>query len=509
MSGSWTSGYVSEISYTYGFYKELTPALIRLALLSRGLNAPDAAQPLAYCELGCGQGVSTNLLAAANPAVEFHATDFNPAQIAGAQALARAAGTPNVHFYEDSFQDFTDNPKLPSFDIIALHGIYSWISAENRQAIVRFIGRHLKPGGVVYISYNTMPGWAPIMPLRRLLVDHAGTSTGPILPRIEQALAFAQTMHDKGGRYFTANPGLKDRLQLLSKQPRSYLAHEYMNRDWTPFYFADVAQELSEAKLGFGCSANLMDHIDSVSLLPDQQSVLGEIQDPVRREGVRDYLVNQQFRRDLFLKGALPMPALAHRKAWLETRFALVVDVAEVKLTISAGVGQVALHEPTYTPLLRMLAEGSASVETMLRSPEIAQIGQARVVQALSVMTAVGYLAPCLPVEGLSDRRVRTDAFNKAVMELAESNADLGYLASPLTGSGINLDRISLLLLSGLLRGADPVTFAWSALKLIGQRLLKDGKAIETDDGNIAELKARFADFEAKQLPLLRKLEIA
>ena len=45
-------------------------------------------------ELGCGQGFSTNLLAAANPHIRFHATDFNPGHIVGAQSLAQAGGSP-------------------------------------------------------------------------------------------------------------------------------------------------------------------------------------------------------------------------------------------------------------------------------------------------------------------------------------------------------------------------------------------------------------------------------
>jgi len=44
---------------------------------------------------------------------------------------------------------------LPDFDYIGLHGIWSWISDENRQVIVDFIRKKLKVGGVLYISYNT------------------------------------------------------------------------------------------------------------------------------------------------------------------------------------------------------------------------------------------------------------------------------------------------------------------------------------------------------------------
>jgi predicted O-methyltransferase YrrM len=88
---NWSAGYVVDVEYTHGFYQELTPSLLAFLVLLQGVQAPDlGSSSLAYCELGCGQGFSTNLLAAANPHIQFHATDFNPGHIVGAQSLAQA-----------------------------------------------------------------------------------------------------------------------------------------------------------------------------------------------------------------------------------------------------------------------------------------------------------------------------------------------------------------------------------------------------------------------------------
>ena len=179
----WSSGYVVDVTYTHGFYGELAPSFLAFAALLQGYAAPGRdGEPVTYCELGCGQGRTVNLLAGANPQVQFYANDFNPAHIAGARNLARTAKLSNVHFFDDSFAEFVSNRDLPPFDIVSLHGIYSWISEENRSHIVRFIKERLKPGGLVYISYNAMPGWAPLMPLRRMLAEYAAAQgSGNIL----------------------------------------------------------------------------------------------------------------------------------------------------------------------------------------------------------------------------------------------------------------------------------------------------------------------------------------
>ncbi len=85
------------------------------------------------------------------------------------------------------------------------------------------------------------------------------------------------------------NASLAGRLEKIKGMSRSYLAHEYMNADWTPFYFADVTRELAEAKLSFLCSAHLLDAVDAINLTADQQVLLNAVQDPVRRQGLRDY----------------------------------------------------------------------------------------------------------------------------------------------------------------------------------------------------------------------------
>lgn len=42
-----------------------------------------------------------------------------------------------------------------------------------------------------------------------------------------------------------------------------------------------------------------------------------------------------------------------------------------------------------------------------------------------------------------------------------------------------------------------------------GQRLVKDGAALEKPEDNIAELKRQAAEFESKTLPVLKALKVA
>ena len=194
MSDTWNEGYFTDVGYTYGYYREINPVFQRFCLLLRGFAAPAPAPDAQHCELGFGQGVSVNIHAAANPG-GYVATDFNPGHAAHALALARAAGS-GARLYDDSFEQLLERADLPQFDSISLHGIWTWVSRDNHRVIAEFARRHLKPGGVFYISYNCFPGWSPAYPLRQLFAVHDRFAATPhgAAQRVDAALKFSQDL---------------------------------------------------------------------------------------------------------------------------------------------------------------------------------------------------------------------------------------------------------------------------------------------------------------------------
>lgn len=507
---AWSSGYVTDIGYTHGVYRELTPSFLSFVALVAGTRAPDPDSPLNYCELGCGQGFSANLFAAANPHIQVYANDFNPSHIHGAQSLAALAGMQNVHFFDSSFAEFRDEPGLPQFDMICLHGIYSWISAENRGHIVEFIRAKLKPGGLVYISYNALPAWSVRMPLRRLMADHAAKISGPTAVRVEESLSYIQRLVDAEPRFFMVVQGLSDAFRQIKDQNRNYLAHEYFNRDLIPLYHADVAEELSDAKLSYIGSAAILEDIDILNFTADQQTFLGSINDRTERETLKDYLLNRQFRRDVFIKGPVPLLADEARACWRQTRFVLSTRREDIHLKVTGALGEAQLQEDAYNPLLDALVAGPATVDQLLSDPAVVAVGSDRLMQAFAVLVGAGHLQPALDAAGDAERAASTRAFNLAVLNKARSSDDLQNLASPVTGGSITVDRFARLFLLAQQTGEEDVpAFAWEQLKNTGVKLQKHDKPLETDAENLEEMRTIFQSFSLRLLPVLKSLGVA
>ena len=507
----WTAGYVADIGYTYGYYTELNPLRVRLAFLNAGLVPPEMG---AACELGFGQGMSANLHAAAS-VVQWSGTDFNPAQAGFAQELARVAES-GAQLFDEAFDAFCSRPELPEFDYIGLHGIWSWISDENRTVIVDFIRRKLKVGGVLYISYNTQPGWAAMVPMRDLLTEHAevlGADGAGIVHRIDSALAFADQLLAANPAYARANPQIAERIQRIKAQDRHYVAHEYFNRDWQPMAFAKMAQWLEPAKLQWACSAHYLDAIDAVNLSAEQQALLAGIPDPMFRQTTRDFCVNQQFRKDYWVKGARKLSALEQAEALRAQRILLVQPRADVSLKVTGSLGEANLQQAVYGPILDQLADHKTkSLGDLEKALQPSGIRFVQINEAVMVLASAGVVLAVQGDEATAKAKKRTDRLNTHLMTKARSSNELNYLASPVTGGGVTVPRFQQLFLLAKQHGhkqpQDWANFVWNLLAMQGQRLIKDGKTLETPEDNLAELTRQAIEFAEKRLPILKALQI-
>jgi hypothetical protein len=295
----------------------------------------------------------------------------------------------------------------------------------------------------------------------------------------------------------------------MKNQSRAYLAHEYFNRDLTPFYFSELAHELSEAKLTWAGSAHVLDSVDGINLTAEQRELLGEIGDPILRQTFRDHVVDQQFRRDIFVKGPKPLSRIASREGWLGTRFALSGAASGIPRTMRGNLGEMTLDVATYDPLLATLDGGPRSLRDVMEEPAIAKVGLTKIQQALTFLVGEGHCHPCLPADGESDRQAQAAGFNAAVAETAREGDTYSTLASPVTGGGIRVSRMNQLIWLAKRQGVPDVPgFIWEALQRVGQRVMKEGKALASAEENLAELRTMVGAYEREVGPVLANLGV-
>ena len=508
---TWSDGYFTETGYTYGYYREISPLFLRFCLLLKGFDTLQPSPDSCHCELGFGQGVSVNIHAASTPG-SYIATDFNASHAFAAQNMVQASGA-KAALYDDSFEQLLNRQDLPQFDSICLHGIWTWISTENHKIIVEFARRHLKPGGIFYISYNCFPGWAPAYPLRQIMAlhDRFMGSPGDALNRVGQALDFTARLLETNPAYSLAVPNLKNRLEGIQKQDKSYIAHEYFNREWNCMYFTDVVEHLEAAKLEFVASANPLDYVDAVNLTAEAQAFLKDIPSPIFREQARDYFVSAQFRKDIFVRGPRKLSASEQSARLQETRVALLCAAEDVSMTVKGACGEANLHEHIYKPLLAALADKKYAPKTLRELKQaLPEMDFASLLSAITVLAGAGHVQPCQDEKPF----LKTcKALNQHLMERAVHSGEITYLASPVLGGAVTLSRFQLLFCLALQKGhkkpEDWAAYVWQVLSAQGQKLVKNGVTLESAEENTQELTEQAVHFGEKRLAILKALLVA
>lgn len=511
VSTDWNAGYVTDVNYTFGYYAELNPFRCRLPLLMVGRHAPKIENA---CELGFGQGLSVSIHAAAQPSINWYGTDFNPSQAAFAAEMARLSGS-DAKLYDEAFSEFCNRRDLPDFDFIGLHGIWTWISDENRGVLVDFVRRKLRPGGVLYISYNTLPGWSAAAPIRHLMKRHADVMGAPgqgVIGQTDAALGFIDEFLGVEPLYAKNNPVAVERLKQIKGQDRQYLAHEYMNRDWHPMYFADIESWLSDAKVGFASSAHTIDNLYDVNMTPAQIEFMRKVPDVSLRETIRDFCVNQQFRRDYWVRGVRALVGHEQIAAIRDERVVLVQGKEKLPTKVHGFLGEAGLLDEIYHPIFELLLDHKPhsilEIETHVGARNVT-LGQLN--SALGILLGLGTIQPAAPGQDVTKAKARTQALNKAIVRRSLSVGDIGYFASPVTGGAVNAPRFQQLFWLSKQNGGktpdDWAGYAWQVLKSQGQAIIRDGALLPGDD-SLLELKVQAEAWGTEVAPVWAALGI-
>ena len=442
MSATDALGYVTDASYPDRFHRELSPAWLNYVAALNGAAPRDLDQPFDYLELGCAFGHSTMTNAAAFPLARFHGCDVNAQHIDGAQRLASALSIGNVQFHRASFHELAARD-LPSFDFIALHGVYSWVDADARSAIRRVIGERLKLGGLLYVSYNCLPGWAAEVPLRRLLVELAATAAGDSAERSRAAVESLRQLAQRKGRYFSANAEAQVAVEAYAKEPSGYLAHEFLNRAWEPFYSIDVADELAEVGVRRIGSATLADNHEPLLIDEAVAELLRRLPALRQRDLALDFAVNRRFRRDVFVRGAAETDAVEITRRIAEQPIGCAGDPSGLGAAVRVPRGEIRFQESFIGELKGLLATGSVTVGEAVTTLGGEGRDAAEIARNMLYLVAAGALVPfarAFSVNGANaPRRFATTTIERVFAHIVATGAARA-VPSEVFGNGIAIE---------------------------------------------------------------------
>jgi len=340
------NGYSMDIPYLRDFKPMLAPAWLDHVALVAGVEPPvrtgwfcmvrPRLRPGGHRRHPCRDPSDRYV-----PRHRCHAGAHRPCPTAGGGEAAIS----NACFHGIDFAAALDL-ELPQFDYIVAHGVYTWIDPESQRVLRQFIDRRLKPGGLVYLSYNAMPGWARDLPFQRLVRELGLTFPGDNAARFAAAAGIIRALAAARVPALEASFTVRELDQRPEDYAPAYLVHEFMPAAWRPLYVTEVRAAMATIGLTPVGSATLSENLDWMVLDEAARKTLATISElDAPRAGPRLYL-DQRFRCDVFARGNRRLGADERAGRIFSSTFALARPVPVIQYTTPTPAGPVLYDTP-------------------------------------------------------------------------------------------------------------------------------------------------------------------
>lgn len=247
-------------------------------------------------ELGCGDGANLAPMAAQYPGSRFTGLDLARLPIARAEALSAQIGLRNAAWLAADLCDW--QPQGP-YDYIIVHGLYSWVPAAVRQALLRLLERALAPQGIAFVSYNCYPGCHRRAQVREMLRYHV-EGLGSEQTRLSEARALLQLLIGARAETDAAAQAWRRELERSARSSDGALFHDDLAEFNQPFYFHEFLAQAEGAGLQFLAEAELP-AMGMHGLSVEARTALGQL-DPLAREQYLDFVRERRFRQSLLCR---------------------------------------------------------------------------------------------------------------------------------------------------------------------------------------------------------------
>ena len=370
-----TSPLHDRIHYPGGAWEYSHPDRISANARMHGLR-PAPVESCRVLELGCGAGGNLVPMACGLPGARFLGIDVAHRPLEIGRELAAALGLANVELRRCDILDLPAD--LGEFDYIIAHGVYSWVPAPVRDALMSAFARHLAPDGIAYLNFNALPGGHLRSLARDLMRFRLAVFDDPEA-HAEDAVRFVRQVagaQPEGSPYRRILEGELDRIE---RNPPGVLFHDDLVPAHRAFLFRTVVGHAARHGLQYLCEARPADVHPGRAPEPVQATLRRFGGGRIAREQCLDFLVCQMYRCSLFCRTEVTRAPAGDLDAMQGLRAASRVCPATAPADLTDGIAATFLaadgaglrpDDSTAKAALVLLAErwpASVGVEPLLR----------------------------------------------------------------------------------------------------------------------------------------------
>ncbi len=287
-----------EVAYPGFIYPQAHPD--RLAVMAKffGLNSP-SIENCRVLELGCGDGTALISFAYSLPQSKFVGIDIAANHIEQGNKTIRAVGMNNIELKQ--FDVMNIDESFGEFDYIIAHGLISWVPDFVREKVFEICSKNLSSNGVVYLSYNTMPGCHLRKIAREMMLYHTRKVTNSQL-KAKEGLSMIKFFSENVDEPEVYKMILQNEFDSLSDVNLANIVHDDFSEINHPFYFHEFMREADNQGLQFLAEADYIDMQDYYLKDPFRAMLYQLRNDVIEREQYLDFARGRRFRQTLLCR---------------------------------------------------------------------------------------------------------------------------------------------------------------------------------------------------------------
>jgi methyltransferase-like protein/predicted O-methyltransferase YrrM len=292
-----------EIAYPSVPFPQTHPDRLSVLATLYGLE-PAPVERCRILELGGGDGANLIPMALGLPGATLVGVDLAPGPIARGQQTIQALGLTNITLSCADLRELAEQRPAPAdqFDYIIAHGVYSWVPAEVREALLALMDRQLAPHGVAHLSFNAYPGGYMRQMTSEILRYHTAGSDDP-QATIQRAKGLARLLVD-GMPPFEEATSARVSLKAAADRHPGALFHDELSPVSQPFYFHEVMERAAAHGLQFLAEADFFE-MQEYRFSPEVREMLATVEQErgrIGREQYLDFLKMRQFRQPVLCR---------------------------------------------------------------------------------------------------------------------------------------------------------------------------------------------------------------
>ena len=145
------------------------------------------------------------------------------------------------------------------------------------------------------------------------------------------AAEIARALADAGVPALAPSATLADLEARPQDYAPAYLVHEFMHAGWRPLYVTEMRPQMAAIGLAPVGSATLIENFDALVFGDAARAILRGVADPDARELVRDFLLDQRLRCDVFDRGNRRLDPAERARRLLASSYALARPAAAIR----------------------------------------------------------------------------------------------------------------------------------------------------------------------------------